>query len=113
MTQNTQQIVQDARFEEILSLEGIELQEFYEETPAGNMFVDAQSYPDFFGENLVSPNRILKILSNNPQSNMRIFYFQILRLGYEIESDSDVNKNIILNFRRIVFHPEFEILFTQ
>lgn len=105
MAQNGEQIIQDARFEEILSLEGIELQEFYEETPAANMFVDAQSYPDFFSQNLVSPNRILKILSNNPQSNMRIFYFQILRLGYEIEAENDVNKNVILNFRRIVFHP--------
>jgi hypothetical protein len=77
------------------------------------MFPDAYLYPSFFNENLVSPNRILKLFASNPQSNIRIFYVQILRLGYEIEVEGVNSRNFILNLRRIVFHPEFEILFTQ
>ena len=48
------------------------------------MFPDAYLYPSFFNDNLVSPHRVLKLFANNTQSNIRIFYVQILRLGYEI-----------------------------
>lgn len=65
-------------------MEGIDLQQFFQEVPVDDLLPPATSYPAFFNENLVSPNRILKQLLNNPQSNIRVFYFQILRLGYEI-----------------------------
>lgn len=109
----SEQVVEDARFEEILGLEGIDIQEFYQEAPVNDLFPNAKSYPEFFNENLVSPDRVLKEFLNNPQSNIRIFYFQVLRLGYEIESETGNNRNFIVNLRRIIFHPDFEILFTQ
>lgn len=77
------------------------------------MFPDALTYPNFFNENLVSPNRVLKVFKDNVQSNIKIFYIQILRLAYEISLEENNSRMFMLNLRRIVFHPEFEILFTQ
>ena len=44
MSLPTDQIVEDARFEEILGLEGIDLQQFYQEVPI-DLYPNAQSYP--------------------------------------------------------------------
>lgn len=78
--------IEDTRFQEILELEGIGLDEFFEQNANTDLFVDAQTYPVFFNDNLVSPNRVLKEFINNPHSNIKIFYLQLFRLGYEIES---------------------------
>lgn len=100
------------RFQEALRAEGYSLTSFPVDNPS-NLFPDnVGPEPEFFKSNLQSPNRILKVFKNDPHSNIRIFYFQLLRVTYEIETDNGFNTTFISNLIHIVFHNEFEILFT-
>ena len=72
---------EDDRFEEILRMDGVSIQSFHQEDPA-DLFPNAKYYPEFFSQNLVNPNRVLKQFLNDPQSNIRIFYLQLLRLAF-------------------------------
>ena len=54
----------------------------------------------------------MKQFLDDPQSNIRVFYIQLLRLAFEVPTDSGYNHICLQNFKKIVFHPEFEILFT-
>lgn len=69
------------------------------------MFPNAETFPEFFEENLVSDDRVLKQFLNNCHNNIRVFYYQFLRLGYEIQAEVGDNKKFITNFKRIVFNP--------
>jgi hypothetical protein len=56
---------------------------------------------------------VIKTSRTDAHSNLRIFYFHLLRLSYEIEmNELGVNKTFITNLRNYVLHPDFEILFT-
>ena len=50
------------------------LQTFFEDRN-GPLFPDATSLPTFFDNNLVDPARVVKIFQNDPQANIRIFYY--------------------------------------
>ena len=102
---------EDDRFEEILRLEGHNIRAFHQEGTE-TFFPNATHYPEFFNQNLVNPNRVIKQFINDPQSNIRIFYLQLLRLAFEIPSETGYHHVCLQNLKRIVFHPEFEILFT-
>ena len=97
---------EDDRFEEILRLDGMNIQVFHQEPPV-DLFPNAKYHPEFFNQNLVNPNRVLKQFLNDPQSNIRIFYFQLLRLAFEVPTESGYHHICLQNFKKIVFHPEF------
>lgn len=46
------------------------------------LFPDAQQLPDFFEHNLVDPARVVKGFLNDPQANIRVFYYQYLKLCF-------------------------------
>ena len=63
---------------------GKSIKEF--ETPRTTfLFEDATSYPSFFKNNLVDDARVIKVFKNDPQANIRVFYYQYLKLCFEIE----------------------------
>ena len=105
--------LEDTRFQEILSSPKYSLQSYRVDPPRSSLFPDSINYPEFFNENLVSPNRVIKEFLNDPHSNVRIFYFQLFRLGFEVETESNIGREFVLAFRRIVFNSQFEILFTR
>lgn len=72
----------DARFEDILRVPGISIEQHRGIPPAVPLFHNATVYPEFFNENLVSPYRIIKEFLNDPHANIRALYFQLLRLAY-------------------------------
>ena len=102
---------EDDRFDQIIKMEGLNIQSFHQDPPL-DLFPSAETYPEFFNQNLVNPNRVLKQFLNDPQSNIRVFYLQLLRLAFEVPTDTGHNHVCLQNFKKIVFHPEFEILFT-
>jgi len=48
----------------------------------GKLFKDAQNLPVFFQNNLVDPARVVKVFHNDPQANIRVFYYQYLKLCF-------------------------------
>lgn len=50
------------------------------------IFVDATVLPAFFDSNLVDPARVVKVFLNDPQANIRVFYYQYLKLCFEIDT---------------------------
>lgn len=60
----------------------------------------------------MSPHRILKHFKNDLQGNIKIFYYQVLRVTYEVETEMGFNTSFMYNLIQIVFHEEFELLFT-
>lgn len=50
-----------------------------------NLFPHAQSLPPFFDNNLQSEGRVVKFLKG-PEGPLRAFYYQLFKLGFEIES---------------------------
>lgn len=74
--------IEQQRFQEASSWPGPSLSAFYN-TSSPELFPNcAGGWPDFFNQNLVSPYRVLKILINSPHANIRVFYFQLLRVSY-------------------------------
>ena len=57
------------------------------------LFTDADPIPEFFVTNLVSDDRKIKVFPNLPDSYLKIFYFQFLKLCFETE---DTNYNTYL-----------------
>lgn len=59
------------------------LTQFQERNPV-TIFTDARSLPAFFETNLVDPARVVKVFENDPQANVRVFYYQYLKLCFEV-----------------------------
>jgi hypothetical protein len=57
-------------------------------TDSQPLFPEATTLPDFFHNNLVDPARVVKAFHNDPQANIRIFYYQYLKLCFELD-DAD------------------------
>ena len=53
---------------------------------AGNqeVFRTPQDLPEFFSQNLVDPARIVKVFVEDPQAHIRVFYYQYLKLCFEL-----------------------------
>jgi hypothetical protein len=49
-----------------------------------NIFVDADKLPAFFENNLVEASRVVKVFRDDPQANIRVFYYQYLKLCFEV-----------------------------
>lgn len=50
------------------------------------LFQEAEVLPIFFEHNLLDPARVVKVFKNDPQANIRVFYYQYLKLCFELES---------------------------
>jgi hypothetical protein len=48
------------------------------------VFREGRALPPFFDTNLVDPGRVVKEFLNDPQSHIRIFYYQYLRICFEM-----------------------------
>lgn len=59
-----------------------------------SLFPEAKTLPDFFHHNLVDPARVVKVFTNDPQANIRIFYYQYLKLCFELDN---VNYEFYIN----------------
>ena len=47
----------------------------FAEERSGSLFPDATILPTFFDHNLVDPARVVKVFHNDPQANIRVFYY--------------------------------------
>lgn len=63
--------------------DGKSIREF-ENNSKNCVFPDAVTYPDFFKKHLVHPSRRLKAFIDDPNANIRAFYFQYLILCFEV-----------------------------
>lgn len=60
-----------------------------------DVYKTPDSLPPFFDENLVDPARVVKVFVEDPQAHIRVFYYQYLKLCFEVShpnSDSLVQK---------------------
>ena len=59
------------------------------ETPGlTQVFEDAVDFPQFFKNNLVDDARIIKVFKNDPQANIRVFYYQYLKICFELDCEN-------------------------
>jgi len=72
---------------------------------------DAEAYPVFFDKHLVHPSRRIKALINDPNANIRAFYFQYLMLCYEIENPN--YEFYIAKLQKFIMDPNFLFLFLE
>ena len=49
-----------------------------------DVFMHAENLPAFFNDNLVDPARVVKHFLDDTQAHIRIFYYQYLRLCFEV-----------------------------
>ena len=99
--------VEQLRFQQAVELPGLSLNSFYSPEPANLIPNNLGSCPEFFNHNLVSPYRVLKLFLDSPHSNIRIFYFQLLRVTYEVETEQGFNRSFMYNLIHIVFNENF------
>lgn len=57
---------------------------FYQNEPS-NLFPNAEIYPEFFNENLVSEDRVIKVFYKSIHANIQVFYYQLLLLNSAVE----------------------------
>lgn len=80
-------------------------------TDNAEVFPNVKVLPQFFETNLVDSARVVKGFENDPQAYIRIFYYQYLRLCFELEN---VNYDLyIRKIQEIINNPEFNFLFYE
>jgi len=52
-----------------------------------SLFQDACNLPAFFQNNLVNTARVVKVFHCDPQANIRVFYYQYLKLCFELQNE--------------------------
>lgn len=73
------------------------------------VFRQPRTLPVFFQTNLVDPARVVKFFENDPQAQIRIFYYQYLKLCFELEN---VNYDVYISkIEDIINNPQFEFIF--
>ena len=97
----------DSKFSQILTMKGISLNDPKAYYMISHIFKDGAEFPEFFNEDLDGSSRTIKELTPDAHSNIRVIYFEVLRLA-ETEDDT-----FLINLRRKVFSPGFSITFTQ
>jgi hypothetical protein len=76
-----------------------------------NIFVDADKLPSFFDTNLVEASRVVKVFRGDPQANIRVFYYQYLKLCFEV-TDCDYEQ-YIRKIEDIINDPNFAFVFED
>jgi hypothetical protein len=86
------------------------LQEF-EVTNGQTIFNEATKLPSFFDSNLVEPTRVVKLFENDVQANIRVFYYQYLKLCFEV-NECDYEQ-YIRKIEEIINDPNFSFVFDE
>lgn len=75
------------------------------------VFAEAVTYPSFFDKHLINSTRRIKALLNDPNANIRVFYFQYLMLCFEIENPN--YEFYISKLQSFLMDPSFSFLFVE
>lgn len=75
------------------------------------IFRDASPLPAFFEHNLVDPSRVVKHFSCDPQANIRVFYYQYLKLCFELENVDF--EGYIRRIEELINNEEFKFVFYE
>jgi hypothetical protein len=75
------------------------------------VFKNATGLPAFFDSNLVDPGRVVKSFLNDPQAHIRIFYYQYLRLCFELENPK--SENYVQRLEELINNSTFQFIFYQ
>lgn len=98
----------------ILNQPGIDLDDFFCPESENDIFPTATTYPTFFDENLLSSSRVIKHFPDDPHCNIRVFYYNLLKLSYEFYGENNEAIDFPLtNFKNRVFSDKFEIRFSR
>lgn len=73
------------------------------------VFLHAEKLPAFFEDNLVDPARVVKSFPNDTQAHIRIFYYQYLRLCFEVPNID--YQYYISHIQGTLNDPNFAIMF--
>lgn len=76
-----------------------------------SIFQDADPEPVFFENNLVDPARVVKHFSSDPQANIRVFYYQYLKLCFELENVDF--EGYIRKIEELINNDEFKFMFYE
>lgn len=96
-------------FQGTLAQSGLSLSHFFRNA-AENLFPEAEYIPDVLKCSAATKDRFIKQFLNNPHGNLRIFYFQLLRLCY---MPSLVHTLPLINrLKKVILNPDFQILFS-
>lgn len=76
-----------------------------------DIFRDALHLPAFFEHNLIDPSRVVKHFSNDPQANIRVFYYQYLKLCFELENVDF--ETYIRRIEELINNDEFKFIFYE
>ena len=93
-----------SKFEGILKASGYSLKQFFR-TAADDLFPEAEYRPEVLKCAATGNNRFVKQFLNNPHSNLRIFYFQLLRLCYS--SNICHSLGICNKLKKVVLNSHF------
>ena len=89
---------------------GRSIREFENNSPQ-TVFLDAETYPAFFDRHLKHEARRIKVLCNDPNANIRAFYFQYLILCFEIDNPNF--EFYIGKLNKFILDPSFVFLFLE
>lgn len=77
----------------------------------GVLWEEARSLPEFFQHNLVDPARVVKVFSDDVQANIRIFYYQYLKLCFEL--DNVDYEGYISKIETVINNEGFKFIFYE
>lgn len=76
-----------------------------------DIFPNAIKLPAFFENNLVDPSRVVKHFLSDPQANIRVFYYQYLKLCFEVQNVDF--EGYIRKIEEIINNEGFKFMFFQ
>lgn len=76
-----------------------------------DVFKTPEDLPAFFDQNLVDPGRIVKVFNDDPQAHIRIFYYQYLKLCFEVTNPK--SEELVQKIEELINNPTFQFIFYQ
>ena len=75
------------------------------------VFRDPQRLPYFFEQNLIDPARVVKVFTDDPQAHIKVFYYQYLKLCFEINNEK--SEELVHKIEELINNPTFQFIFYQ
>ena len=75
------------------------------------VFKTPQQLPEFFDQNLVDPHRVVKVFLEDPQAHLRVFYYQYLKICFQINSPK--SEELVQKIEELINNPNFKFYFYQ
>jgi hypothetical protein len=75
------------------------------------VFTTPTYLPPFFDENLVDPARVVKVFQDDPQAHIRVFYYQYLKLCFEVNHPN--SEALVQKIEELINNPTFQFIFYQ